>query len=62
MGPSASAGKNERAATMMMTAKVISEKVPVSVRSVPALSGMHFFDASSPGYGDPVPRSGSSGS
>ena len=48
MGPSASAGKNERAATMMMTAKVISEKVPVSVRSVPALSGMHFFDASSP--------------
>jgi len=30
---SASAGKNESAATMMMTAKVISEKVPVSVLS-----------------------------
>ena len=37
MGPRACAGKNERAATMMMTAKVISEKVPVSVFSVPAL-------------------------
>ena len=43
MGPSASAGKNERAATMMMTAKVISEKVPVSVYNLTALSGKNFF-------------------
>ena len=47
MGPRACAGKNERAATMMMTAKVISEKVNVSVFNVPALSGTNFFEASS---------------
>lgn len=33
---------------MMMTAKVISEKVNVSVFNVPALSGTNFFEASSP--------------
>ena len=33
---------------MTITAKVISAKVAVSVFSVPALSGMYFFEASSP--------------
>ena len=48
MGPSARAGKNESAATIMITTNVISEKVNVSVFNVPALSGTYFFDASSP--------------
>src|SRR5258708_31155754 len=48
MGPSARAGKKERAATMMITAKVITPKVPVSVFRVPVLSGMYFFFARMP--------------
>ena len=41
-------GKNDRAATMKMTANVITPNVPVSVLSVPALSGMYFFFARMP--------------
>ena len=41
-------GKNDRAATMKITAKVITANVTVSVFSVPALSGINFFCASKP--------------
>lgn len=42
-GPSARAGKNDSAVMMMITAKVISPKVPVSVGNVPDDSGTYFF-------------------
>src|SRR6476646_12181838 len=48
MGPSVSAGKNDRAVMMMMTAKVMMPNVNESVRSVPADSGMYFLLANSP--------------
>src|SRR5579859_2780637 len=48
IGPRARAGKKDNAATMMITAKVITPKVPVSVFNVPALSGIYFFFASIP--------------
>ena len=41
-------GKKDRAATMKMTANVITPNVTVSVFNVPALSGTNFFRASSP--------------
>ena len=47
-GPNARAGKNESAATMMITAKTITPNVPVSVFKVPALSGTNFFFARMP--------------
>ncbi len=43
-----SAGKNDSAATIMITANVIPANVNVSVFNVPALSGMDFFSASNP--------------
>ena len=48
IGPNASAGKNDKAAMMNMTAKIIMAKVEVSVFKVPALSGTYFFFASIP--------------
>ena len=36
-------GKNDRAATIKITANVITPKVTVSVFNVPALSGINFF-------------------
>ena len=44
----ACAGKNDKAATIKITAKVIAPKVTVSVFSVPALSGTYFFPANRP--------------
>ena len=44
----ACAGKNDKAATIKITAKVITPKVTVSVFSVPALSGTYFFPANRP--------------
>src|SRR6185437_16872923 len=48
IGPNASAGKKESAATIMITANVMIPNVPVSVLSVPALAGMYFFFARIP--------------
>ena len=42
------AGKNDKAATMKITAKVITPKVTVSVFNVPALSGTYFLLANNP--------------
>ena len=47
-GPSVSAGKKAKAATMKMTASTTKPKVPVSVLRVPALSGTNFFWANIP--------------
>ena len=44
----ACAGKNDNAATMKITANVITPKVTVSVLRVPALSGIYFFCAKRP--------------
>ena len=41
-------GKNDNAATIIMTANTITPKVTVSVLSVPADSGMNFLLASIP--------------
>ena len=43
-----SAGKNDSAATIMITANVMPANVNVSVFNVPALSGINFFSASKP--------------
>ena len=48
IGPNASAGKNDSAATMAITAKTINPNVPVSVFNVPALSGIYFLFAKIP--------------
>src|SRR5450432_4674509 len=48
MGPKASAGKKDNAATIMITANTMIPKVLVSVFSVPADSGTNFFFASMP--------------
>ena len=48
IGPNASAGKNESAATIKITAKTIKPKVGVSVFSVPLLSGIYILDAKIP--------------
>lgn len=45
---SAWAGKNDKAATIKITARVIMPNVTVSVRNVPAPSGIDFFFASIP--------------
>ena len=47
-GPSASAGKNDKAAIIAITAKVMIPKIEVSVFRVPALSGMYFLPANKP--------------
>src|SRR6218665_291874 len=47
-GPSARAGKNDKAAMIAITAKTIIPNIEVSVFNVPALSGMYFLLASSP--------------
>src|SRR6476661_3405456 len=47
-GPSVSAGKNDRAVMMRMTAKVMTPNVHESVLSVPADSGMYFLLAKRP--------------
>ena len=44
----ACAGKNDNAATMNITANVITPNVTVSVLRVPALSGIYFFCAKRP--------------
>lgn len=41
-------GKNDSAATINMTAKVMTPNVTVSVLRVPALSGIYFFCANKP--------------
>ena len=48
IGPKASAGKNERAVRIRITAKVIIPNVHESVLSVPADSGIYFLLASIP--------------
>src|SRR6476619_1162418 len=48
MGPNVSAGKNDNAVMIMMTAKVMTPNVQDSVLSVPADSGMYFLLAKSP--------------
>ena len=48
IGPNDKAGKNDSAATMKITAKVITAKVTVSVFKVPALSGINFLFANNP--------------
>jgi hypothetical protein len=48
IGPNARDGKKDKAATTMITARVMIPNVPVSVWSVPADSGMYFFLASIP--------------
>src|SRR6185437_12214719 len=48
IGPKASDGKNDSAATINITAKIITPKVAVSVLSVPADSGINFLLASIP--------------
>src|ERR1700743_2467459 len=48
MGPNASDGKNDRAATINITANIIIPNVVVSVLSVPADSGMNFLLANNP--------------
>src|SRR5690242_14678317 len=48
MGPKASAGKNDNAAMMAMTANTMTPNVSVSVFRVPALSGTYFLPASMP--------------
>ena len=45
---SACTGKNDKAATIKMTANVITPNVAVSVFNVPALSGINFFLARIP--------------
>ena len=47
-GPSAKAGKNDKAAIIAITAKTIIPKIEVSVFKVPALSGIYFLLASNP--------------
>ena len=48
IGPKVNAGKNDSAATMMITANIITPKVPVSVFNVPADSGTNFLFARIP--------------
>lgn len=48
IGPNVSAGKNDNAAIITITANTISPKVAVSVFKVPALSGMYFLLARIP--------------
>ena len=48
IGPKVNAGKNESAATITITAKIITPKVPVSVFNVPADSGTNFLLARIP--------------
>ncbi len=48
IGPSVSAGKNDSAAMMMITHNNTALNATLSTLSVPALSGMYFFDASEP--------------
>ena len=48
MGPSDKAGKNDKAATINITANTIMPKVDVSVFSVATLSGIYFFFARIP--------------
>ena len=45
---SACAGKNDNAAIINITAKVITPKVTVSVSRVPAEEGINFFSANNP--------------
>ena len=45
---SACAGKNDNAAMINITAKVITPKVTVSVSRVPAEEGINFFSANNP--------------
>ena len=54
IGPNANAVKNESATKMMITANTMIPKVPVSVFSVPELSGMYFFPASIPAMATPI--------
>ena len=48
MGPKVKAGKNDKAAIINITAKIMMPKVTVSVLSVPADSGMNFLLANIP--------------
>jgi len=48
IGPNASAGKKDKAATITITANTIKPKVAVSVFNVPALSGIYFLFANMP--------------
>ena len=48
IGPNVKAGKNDKAATIRITAKTNNPKVEVSVFKVPLLSGMYFFEAKIP--------------
>jgi len=47
-GPSTSAGKNERAATMTMTESNTATNAGLSTFRVPAVSGINFLDANEP--------------
>ena len=48
IGPSVKAGKKDKAATITITANIITPKVPVSVFNVPADSGTNFLLAKIP--------------
>ena len=48
IGPNVNAGRNDSAATITITAKIITPKVPVSVFKVPADSGTNFLLARIP--------------
>ena len=47
-GPSASAGKNDSAAIMMITERRTATNAGLSTFSVPELSGINFFEANDP--------------
>ena len=48
MGPRTRAGKNESAATMMITDRRTATKAGLWTCKVPELSGIYFFEASDP--------------